>query len=424
MKINKRTALAAGSLAAAAIALAGCSNSPSDSGSKGPDSTPVTISMLVNITPNLTQAYWQSLVQPFETANPNITVNIQAPVAAGVKATLPQLLAAGTAPDIVESLPPTPQLEPELLDLSKYSFAKTGPLSEQYKLDGKYFVAGVGQQLQSAVFYNKKAFSDAGITETPKTLEDFEADLAKLKDAGWVALQNGTDFNSAYLAGWIGAATVLSKYPDWYSQMRDGKLSWSDTFGPYADLYAKWVKDGYFPKDVGGIKYADGQTQFLEGKTAMYPMGSWFGAAEATTPDAPEIGVFTTPAAAGTKNPKVGTSLANPYMVLKSSKHADAAVKLVKFLTTDKSSIVSQLRVDGNFRAGFTYPSDALAKAMQALVTATPQKNFIPTGDGFGSAYAPPGYQAEFTLQMQSILIGGSADAAKKAMDEWWDSNR
>ena len=53
-----------------------------------------------------------------------------------------------------------------------------------------------------------------------------------------------------------------------------------------------------------------------------------------------------------------------------------------------------------------------------------PQKNFVPTGDGYGELTAPKGYQAELNTQAQAILIGGSADTAKKAMDDWWASNR
>ena len=40
---------------------------------------PATVRMLVNISPNLTQAYWDGLVKPFEHANPGVDVKIEAP---------------------------------------------------------------------------------------------------------------------------------------------------------------------------------------------------------------------------------------------------------------------------------------------------------------------------------------------------------
>ena len=132
--------------------------------------------MLVNITPNLTQTWWDDLVKPFEEANPNIDVKIQAPVTENVQTTVPQLLASGDVPDIIQSLsadgrpcrrscstsPPT-------------TSSSTRPLAEQYTIDGKYYTAGVGQQLQTIVFYNKAAFKEAGITEVPTTFEEFES---------------------------------------------------------------------------------------------------------------------------------------------------------------------------------------------------------------------------------------------------------
>ena len=143
MKIFPRAVALTAGVAALALAMTGCSSSEP---AAGPNDK-VELRMLVNITPNLTQTWWADLVKPFEAANPNITVKIQAPVTENVLTTVPQLLASGDVPDIIQSTPPTATLAPELLDLSGYDFVKKSPLAEQYTIDGKYYTAGVGQQL-------------------------------------------------------------------------------------------------------------------------------------------------------------------------------------------------------------------------------------------------------------------------------------
>ena len=144
--IKARLLAAVGMTAAAALALAGCS-SAADAGDGGTSNEKVTLRVLVNVTPNLTEKFWNDLVAPFEAKNKNIDVVIQNPGAEGVSAAIPRLLASGDAPDIVQSLAPNGKLAPELVDLSKYEWAKKGPLAEQYSMDGKYLMAGIGVQL-------------------------------------------------------------------------------------------------------------------------------------------------------------------------------------------------------------------------------------------------------------------------------------
>jgi ABC-type glycerol-3-phosphate transport system substrate-binding protein len=143
-----------GLLAAVAILVgaAGCGGGFSDEGSAGGPTGEVR--MLVNITPNLTKGYWEELVKPFEEANPGVDVKIEAPTGQGVKDTLPQLLAAGNAPDVVETLMADKTLAPQMLELTDQAWTKDTPLVEQAALDGKVYTVGVGQQEQSLVYYN------------------------------------------------------------------------------------------------------------------------------------------------------------------------------------------------------------------------------------------------------------------------------
>ncbi|GAB3099109.1 ABC transporter substrate-binding protein [Isoptericola nanjingensis] len=414
--IKHRTLASVGTLTVAALALTGCAGSDDDGGSGGTTE----VSMLVNVTPNLTEEYWNELVKPFEDANPGIDVVVQNPGAEGVAAALPRLLTAGDAPDVVQSLPPTTDLAPELVDLSQYDWATSGPLADQYSIDGKYYMAGIGFQLQSLFFYNKTAFEEAGITETPTTVEELTTALGKLKDAGWTPLQTGGDWMTSHSLQALGLPSIVGQDPEWYAHMSSGEATFSDTYGDSVATYADWVAKGYVPKDALGIKYPDAEQAFLSGKSAIYPMGSWFAGTEAKAEEKAEIGVFRAPAVDGVASPAMGANIASPYSILKTSEDQDAAAKLVEFLVTDQDAVASQLEVDGNFRDGYEYEMDDLGKELLQIVADTPAESYTPTGQGYGERTLPTGYSDEINAQTQALIGGTSADKVDSAMDDWF----
>ncbi|MFE5408284.1 ABC transporter substrate-binding protein [Microbacterium sp. NPDC056569] len=416
--IRRRTITALGAVSLTTLVLAGCSTAPtSEAGG------PIELRMLVNVTPNLTEEFWNELVAPFEEANPDIDVVIQNPGAEGVAAAVPRLLAAGDVPDIVQSLPPSVELAPELVDLTEYEWAAEAPLADQYSIDGKLYMAGIGVQLQSLWFYNKQAFEEAGITEPPATVEELDEALAKLKDAGWTPIQTGGDWMSSHALQALGLPTIIAEHPDWFAGMTAGDLTFSETYGDTVERYADWVAEGYLNPDALGVKYPDAEQNFLAGNTAIYPMGSWFAGTEAKTPDAPEIGVFRGPAVEGVDNPAMGANIASPYSIMRSSAHQEAAAELVEFLVTDQDAVVAQLEVDGNFRDGYAYETTPLGDELLAIVADTPAADYTPTGQGYGERTVPNGYSTELNAQTQALLGGTPADVVLQAMDGWFAAN-
>lgn len=416
--INRRLPAVA-ALSAAALAFTGCAAS----GASGESGDDIQLRMLVNVTPNLTEDWWNELVEPFEEANPGVDVVIQNPGAEGVAAAVPRLLASGDVPDIVQSIPPSLELAPELVDLSGYEWASEGPLADQYSIDGKQYMAGIGVQLQSLMFYNKTAFEEAGIESVPTTLEELDEALARLKDAGWLPIQTGGDWMSSHALQAVGLPTVIAEYPDWFAEMSSGELTFSETYGDAVERYADWVAAGYIPQDALGVKYPDAEQNFLAGGAAIYPMGSWFAGTEAKTPDAAEIGVFRAPAAEGIDNPAMGANIASPYVIMKASKHQDAAADLIEYLTTDEEAVLDQLEVDGNFRDGYEYEMTELGQELLAIVAATPASDYTPTGEGYGERTLPTGYSTEINAQTQALIGGAPAADVLQAMDEWFTAN-
>ncbi|TCC31266.1 ABC transporter substrate-binding protein [Kribbella sindirgiensis] len=401
-------------------AAAGCGGGFSDDKGAAGDSTGE-VRMLVNITPNLTKSYWEGLVKPFEDANPGVDVKIEAPTGSGVKDTLPQLLAAGNAPDVVETLMADKVLAPQMLDLTDQAWTKDTPLVEQASLDGKVYTVGVGQQAQSLVFYNKDAFAKAGISAPPKDLDELTAAMGKLKAAGYLPLQTAGDYVTGLQLLQLSNPSIATKYPDWYQQISSKQAKVGETMQPLLERYESWIKNGYVDKNALGLKDVGAQTNFLSGKAGMYIMGSWFVRTADDAKPTFDLGVFAAPTEKGQPSPgPQGVTMAAPYMVLKSTKQRDLSVKLVQWLVTDKTAVQSQLAQDGNFRKGYTDKLSPLGKQVQDILDQAPKH--VAQGEGYGANTLPQGFNGEWNKAVQSLYTGKSAKDVATRIDSWMGS--
>ncbi|MEU3982401.1 extracellular solute-binding protein [Streptomyces sp. NPDC026672] len=377
-----------------------------------------TVRMLVNITPNLTKDYWRNLVAPFEKANPGIKVQIEAPTSSdgAVDTTLPQLLAAGSPPDVVEGSHSN-KVVPYLRDLSDQSWAKSAPMADAQRLDGHLYDVSIGQQAQSLIFYNKTAFAKAGIKSEPTTMQELTADMAKLKGAGYLPMRTAGEWVTEAQFMQLFVPTLTTSDPDWYLQAAKGKRSLAKDLGPAAALYKSWIDKGYLDKNALGTKYADGETNFLSGKAALYPMGCWFVAAEHAAKKDFEVGVFAAPQMTNSSTPSLSVTPGSNYRIFKAGKHQTADAKLVEFLTTDKAAVESQLKQDTSYRTGYPYHLSPLSDEVQKLLDDS-------AGDhqaimGGGEYQMPAGFEDEEGKQIQSLYTGGSPATAMKNVDTW-----
>jgi multiple sugar transport system substrate-binding protein/raffinose/stachyose/melibiose transport system substrate-binding protein len=371
--------------------------------------------MLVNITPNLTVSFWNDLVKPFEQAHPGLTVKILSPSSASVDTTITTDLAAGTVPDVAEGANIQP-ISGQLLDLSDQSWATSAPLASKLAIDGKTYAVPIGVQLQSLMFYNKDDFTKAGISAPPTTMDELTADMAKLKSAGITPVQTAGDtWVTGAQISMIAAPTLFADDPNWYVDVNSGKTSLANTIKPVLSLYDSWLSAGYLPKDALGVKYTDGQTDFLAGKAAMYPMGSWFVAA-ATAPF--PIGVFAIPAISGSGPAAMGGAPDADYAIFKSTSHQAAALALVQYLTNDKTAVVAQLKGDGTFRAGYPYHINATGDEVQSILDSV-GTNVVPIGAGYGPTQMPAGYDAEFNKETQGLYVGQSVSSVVSGLTSW-----
>ncbi|MEV0069141.1 extracellular solute-binding protein [Amycolatopsis sp. NPDC050768] len=399
------------------LTLAGCGGGGfADSGAAGGGTGSIRI--LVNVTPNLTQDFWDRLVAPFEKANPGVDVVIEAPSGKGVSDTLQQQLAAGDPPDVVETLMADPTLAPQLVDLTGEDWVKNTPLAQEASLGGKIYNVGVGEQAQSLVFYNKTAFTKAGITTPPSTLDEMTQDLGKLKTAGYLPLQTSGDFATGLQLLQLTDPALAAATPQFYQDVRAGKTTVGKAMLPYLKLYQSWLDQGYVDKNALGLKYPDAETAFLQGKAGMFVMGSWFTASEAKAKKDFEVGVFAAPVSSGQKSPGAqGATMAAPYLIMKSTQHRDLATKLVRWLVTDQQAVVAQLKQDGNFRTGVQREFTPLEQQVQKILDAAPAK--VAQGEGYGDSTLPRGFNSAWNTEVQGLYIGHSPETVADAVDRW-----
>lgn len=125
-------------------------------------------------------------------------------------------------------------------------------------------------------WYNKALFQKAGITEAPSTWDEFEDDLAKLKDAGIQPLSCGAadKWGATRL---INAYTVRSMGADAMKKAADDEAKYTDQ--GYVDAAAKiqdWANKGYFGEGVNTVDMSTAGSMLMTGKAAIFYNGSWF----------------------------------------------------------------------------------------------------------------------------------------------------
>ena len=399
-----------------AALLTGCSGGGFSSGTPS-DADPDQLRMLVNITPNLTKTYWQDLVQPFEEAH-DVEVTIQAPSGNGVKDTLPQLLAAGNPPDVVETLMADQVLAPEMVDLTDKDWVAKTPLAEEAALDGKVYSVGVGMQAQSVVYYNADAFAKAEIAKPPETLDELTAAMGKLKKAGYLPLQTAGSYVTGLQLLQLANPSINTTHENWHADVSAGSVTVGESMKPLLTRYADWIAKGYVDKNALGLKDADAQANFFAGKSAMYVMGSWLVRSADEAEPSFEMGAFAAPTEKGQPYPgPQGVTMAAPYMVLKDNPNVELATELVEWLVTDEQAVASQLAQDGNFRPGTEQELSSLGQQVQGILDEAPR--YVAQGEGYGSTTLPAGFNTAWNEAVQGLYIGKSPEDVAATVDSW-----
>lgn len=186
-------------------------------------------------------------------------------------------MASGELPDLM-FIPDIPNS-----DLPKY-FAPLDDLglSEEITFkdfkayDGKLYGVTTGNST-SGIVYNKKAFADAGITETPKTWDEFLAACEKLKQKGIIPL--ASNFKDKWpLGSWVyDMPRVIENNADFPNTRinMDAPFTMDNGYGKAMSLIKELADKGYLEKDINSTNWEQSKKDVANGKMGMYFLGNW-----------------------------------------------------------------------------------------------------------------------------------------------------
>jgi multiple sugar transport system substrate-binding protein len=353
----RRTAALAPLLAAAALLAAACGGSGSSSSSSSSGAAPATSAAasgsaaekpLAPATVTLWVGFTQrelkiikGVVARFEQANPGVKVKTVGGISDDK---IVAAIRGGNAPDIAQSFSTD----------NTGSFCASGAwtdLGPRMKADGlsadqfppavRSYIGFDGKQCAMpmladvyGLYYNKKLFAKAGITQPPRTLSELTADAKKLtqRSADGTIKVAGFDPTWGHYAPLVGAKWTK---PDGSSNLA-GDPNWVKLLQWQKDLVDWYGYDKLVRFNAGAGDEFSASNAFETGKVAMTMDGEFRTAFLAD--EHPELKYGTAPMPVDDANPSLygaGYVTGNIAGIPKGAKHPEQAWALLKYLATD-----------------------------------------------------------------------------------------
>ncbi|MGW5367696.1 ABC transporter substrate-binding protein [Streptomyces sp. NPDC004009] len=249
------------------------------------------------------------------------------------------------------------------------------------KVDGKSYGVYYKAANKSLIWYNAKAFENAGAKE-PKTWQDLLTTAQAVYDSGVTPFSVG-GADGWTLTDWFENVYLSQAGPEKYDQLAQHEIKWTDPSVKQAltTLAQVWGKKDYV---AGG---ADGalQTEFPASVTQTFTGGDQPKAAMVYEGDFAQVNIGDTKAEVGTDAkvfpfPAVGSSApvvsgGDAAVVLKDSKAAQA---LATFLASPDAATI-QAKLGGYLSPNKNVPDSAYPNEVQRTIA----KALIASGDDF-----------------------------------------
>lgn len=297
----------------------------------------------------------EQIIEGFQKQYPNVDVDYEIKADGDYYSLLQTAIQSGSGPDLYWTNGTATANMPDLVsndacaDLAEvvdYSFISEEAMDLATIDGGVYSVPWMTLDTRT-VFYNKDMFEENG-WEIPGTLDEFEALLAQIKEAGITPISLAHDSWSALFA----YEPILAAYDTEYAEgLRDYTSKADDA--PAREALQKmvdWANAGYFGDNWMGV--IDNSAQilaFTTGNTTMNIAGSWDAATIMENNPDLNFGAFTIPSADGTTG-LVGTA-ANGFSVNAASENMDAAVAFANYCASKEAQTIwvqSQGAVSGS----------------------------------------------------------------------------
>ncbi|MGW6500694.1 ABC transporter substrate-binding protein [Nonomuraea angiospora] len=224
----------------------------------------------------------QAMKKIFEQQNPNYTF-FDAAVAGGsgdkAKALLQSKLQANTPPDTfqghagaeLQGYIKAGNLEDLtfLYDELKLKDVFPAQLVEQISVDGKIYSVPVNIHRSNVLWFNPAVLKDAGVAAAPKTIDEFVADLEKVKAKGKIPLSIGSEWTVTHL---LENVLLGSMGTDAYNALFKPGADWNSPQVTKAlESFAKIMSYAGDPQD----DWQPAAKQVADGEAAFNIMGDW-----------------------------------------------------------------------------------------------------------------------------------------------------
>lgn len=261
------------------------------------------------------------------------------------------------------------------------------------EVDGKVYNAPLTLTSPQGIIYSKKAYEEAGITELPKTWDEFIAIQEKLKAGGISPIVVGGK-DIFHMGFWVNKFLVDQVYandPDWNSKRTAQAVSFTDpnvvqAMTDYKELFQNYI-------DKGWMSTGDNQTAsfLVTGKAAQLYSGPWMFTQIAEADPNFEFGFYAVPDREGKVNVVGLPTPAGWSLSMEASKDPDKTEAIKEFIR-------------------FFFKAENYAKYLETI-------------NGIPSTKENITYNA--TEQMQTVLdMMADPNVTKSlAINNWWGEN-
>lgn len=228
------------------------------------------------------RAAWEAAVRQFESENPGVTVKFNVYDHESYKKSIRNWLTSAS-PDVVfwyvgnrmrQFVTPglledvstvyTPEVKAELGEVA----------TDLVTVDGKQY--GVPYtDYQWGIYYRKDLFEKAGVTDKPKTWDEFLAACEKIKASGLEPIVIGSK-DLWPTAGWFDYLNLRLNGYEFHMELMAGKIPYTDP--RVKALFEKWgelLAKGFFVKNHASLSWQESQSLLYQGKAAMMLIGNF-----------------------------------------------------------------------------------------------------------------------------------------------------
>jgi raffinose/stachyose/melibiose transport system substrate-binding protein len=368
------------------------------------------------------------LSEEFTKQFPNVTWDIKQDQFTNLMTATPRLLSGDNPPDLIR-LPSMVSLVKDglLKNLDEYAtafgwdqwsaaqLAQNRVAEDGTRGSGALYAMGLNYSM-TGVFYNKDLAAQIGMSAPPKTVAEFEALLAKAKDAGlqpimqWNATASGGGL-AFPLQNLMAAYGPTEPINDWIFQKPDATIDTPANLTA-AEHLQQWVEAGYFPKDANAIEYTDANARFGKGEGVFMFNGDWQNAVY--DKDLPgNVGFFVFPSAEAAGR-LAAMSAPLTYGIATNAKNADCAAFFFDWVASNETARQINVDIGGSNPGGPTdlpVPSAAEGSVTNETLAAGNEVAKDNGGMDFIANATGSIFAQSWTPELQK-LIGAKTDAA------------